>query len=360
MNRAVTRPFQRLAVTVGTCVGLPAFAAAAAPPDAGVRSPPAPGVKLALTAPTTRGTWKLRVTNDGDVPVRIAADARTLTLDLTPRGTRTPVRCELPDDMRPEGGDLERPLVLPPGKSYSESFEARLYCFGETKGGALDPGAIVVARLGWAGKHPRSFEVLPIEGVEPRVAPVGALEAPPVVLPDEPTAMALTPAGGRGDADTATAATDAPKMSATSGRWVDVDSFSGLEVPVTLRNDGAHAVVVAFRPEVLRFDVVGPDGADSCTWPVQPGAPTREKFSPLAPGGSTTVVATLPSYCDEHTFDRPGAYFVRARIDTSNTGGSTIGVKAFEGLVVAADPTVVRLHKGRAAPVLVRPKLDEP
>ena len=180
------------------------------------------------------------------MPVRIAADARALSLDVTPRGARNPtVRCELPDDMRPEGGDLDRPLVVPPGKSYSESFEARLYCFGETKGGALEPGStIVVARLGWGGKHPRSFEVLPVEGVEPRVAAVGALEAPPVVLPDEPTATPA-PAARSGDG-----AVDAPEdVGGLSGHWVDVDSFSGLEVPVTLRNDGAHAVFVAYRPE---------------------------------------------------------------------------------------------------------------
>ena len=129
---------------------------------------------------------------------------------------------------------------------------------------------------------------------------------------------------------------------------------------MTLRNDSSHPVVVAFHPEVLRFDVVGPEGADSCAWPVQPGAPTREQFAPIAPHGSTTVVATLPSFCGDHTFDRPGSYFVRARIDTTRTGGSTIGIRAFEGVVVAADPTVLRLHKGRAAPALVRPKLEEP
>ncbi|MGH7440713.1 MAG: hypothetical protein ACRENE_33895, partial [Polyangiaceae bacterium] len=230
------------------------------------------------------------------------------------------------------------------------------YCFGETRGGALEPGAIVVARLGWGGKHPRSFEVLPLEGVEPRVAAVGALEAPPIVLPDEPTASPA-PAASSGDA---APATDAPKMSAASGHWVDVDSFSGLEVPVTLRNDGSHAVFVAYRPEVLRFDVVGPAGADHCTWPVLPGAPTREQFSSLASGATTSLVATLPSYCDQHTFDRPGLYLVRAHVDTRATGGSAVGVRAYEGEVVAPEPTVVRLHKGRAGPVLARPKLEEP
>ena len=46
--------------------------------------------------------------------------------------------------MRPENGDLERPLVLPPGRSYSESFEARLYCFGAARGAALAPGSVIV------------------------------------------------------------------------------------------------------------------------------------------------------------------------------------------------------------------------
>src|SRR4029077_12043842 len=39
---------------------------------------PPPDVRLTIEVPTTRGTWTMRVTNAGDVPVRIAADARLL------------------------------------------------------------------------------------------------------------------------------------------------------------------------------------------------------------------------------------------------------------------------------------------
>ncbi len=320
-------------------------------------------VKLTLSAPSTRGAWTVRVTNGGDVPVRIAADARVLTLDVTPRGARSPVRCELPDDMRPEGGDLERPLVLPPGRSYAETFEARLYCFGETKGGALAPGSIVVARLGWTGKHPRSFAVQPLDGVEPRIAARGAIEAPPIVLPDEPTAPfaprgAYPPSGGSAASETSPS-TDAPALAVSGGGWVDADSVSGIEVPVTLRNGGSHAVAVRFQPQVLRFDLVGPGGVDHCTWPVPLSAPTREQFTTVGPGASTSLVATLLSYCDSHSFDREGVYFVRARVDTRNTSGSAVGLPAFEGELVAIEPTVLRLHRGRAPAPLPRPKLEE-
>jgi hypothetical protein len=333
--------------------GSPAGAHGAA--GAGVR--PESDVKLSLSAPTTRGTWTMRVTNGGDVPVRVAADARVLELDVTARGARTPMRCALPEDMRPENGDLERPLVLPPGRSYLESFEARLYCFGAAKGASLAPGSIVVARLGWGGKHPSSFEVAPIDGVEPRIAAQGTLEALPIVLPDEPTAGSPS---ARAASGAPAEDQDVPKLAVVAGRWVDVESASSVEIPVSLRNDGTHAVVVRFRPEVLRFDVVGPGGADHCTWPAQMGAPSREQFTTLGPGATTTLSATLPTYCDTHTFDRGGVFFVRAHVDTRQTSGGLVGVRAFEGELVATDATVVRLHRGRAPSPLARPKLEEP
>lgn len=332
---------------------LPRLAWAQAHPPAPPRAEPGE-VTLALSAPTTRGTWTLRVTNDGDVPVRLAADARMLALDVTARGARAPVRCELPDDMRPEG-DLERPLVLPPGRSYAETFEVRLYCFGDKKAAALAPGSIVVAHLGWMAKRPTSFVVSPIDGVEPRATPRGAIDAAPIVLPDEPTPRpAATKDSAGNDTD------DTPQMSLRSGAWVDAESASALEVPVTLRNDGTHAVVVRFRPEVLRFDLVGPDGVDHCAWPVLPAAPTREQFTTLAPKAASQLTATLTAYCGSHAFDPSGLFFLRVRVDTRKTSGALIGLQAFEGELVASSPAVVRLHRGRAPKPLPRPKLEEP
>jgi hypothetical protein len=327
--------------------------------SSGVRAEPPPGighpdadVKLTLEAPTTRGQWTVHVTNDGDVPVRIAADARMLVLDVTPRGARAPVRCELSDDMRPEG-DLERPLVLPPGRSYAESFEARLFCFGQRRDAALAPGSIVVAHLGWPGKHPSSFEVSALDGVEPRVAAKGALDAPPIVLPDEATPP-QTPRRSP-------YAPGAPLMSVSSSRWVEADSASVIDVSVSLRNDGSHAVSVRFLPEVLRFDVLGPSGVEHCAWPTQPGAPTREQFGKVAPGGSTELLSSLQAYCGSHTFDEPGLYFVVARADTRpGQAGPSVGPPSFEGELVASNATVLRLHKGRAPKPAPRPHLQEP
>jgi hypothetical protein len=309
-------------------------------------------VRLTLEAPTTQGQWTIRVTNAGDVPVRVAADARTLALDVTPRGARAPVRCELPDDMRPEG-DLERPLVLPPGRSYVESFEARLFCFGQKRGATLAPGSIVVARLGWPGKRPASFVVSALDGVEPRVAARGAIEAPPVVLPDEPTAP---PAARR----TGDAQGDA-RMSISSTRWVDADSASTIDIGVSLRNEGSHAVAVRFLQEVLGFDVLGPTGVEHCAWPVPPTAPTREQITKIAPGGTTELLASLQAYCGSHTFDQPGLYFVLAHADMRrSTAGPAAGPLSFEGELVATNATVIRLHKGREPKPAGRPQLQEP
>lgn len=334
-----------------------ALVAASAPVSAGAPASGRPDsdVHLSLTAPTTRGTWTLRITNGGDVPVRIAADARTLSLEVTPRSARAAIVCELPYDMRPENGDLERPLVLPPGRSYAESFEARLYCFGTSKGDALAPGSVVVARLGWTGKHPAGFEVAPIDGVEPRVAAVGQLEAPPVVLPDELTAAAqpqgAAPGNEGGDGET-------PRLALRADRWADVESLSALEVPVTLRNEGMHSVAVRFRPDALRFEVIGPGAVERCSWPVPIGAPTREQFTTLGASGTTSLVATLLSYCNAATFDRPGLYFVRAHFEARDTSRGSLGLRVFEGDLVAGEPTLVRLHKSRTSDPQ-RPKLEE-
>jgi hypothetical protein len=345
-------------VLVALAATLVVASAAAARPLTEAEAHPESDVRLSLSAPTTRGTWTLRVTNGGDVPVRIAADARVLSLDVTPRGARRPVHCDLPDDMRPEGGDVERPLVLPPGRAYAESFEARLYCFGPARGAALAPGSIVVAHLGWTGKRPSFFEVAPLDGVEPRITPQGALEAPPIVLPDEPTPRA-SPEGPSGAPSPATDL-GAPKLSVSSGRWVDAASASAVEVPVSLRNEATSAVVLRYQPEVLRFDVVGRDGADRCTWPALLGAPTREQFTTLAPGKSTTMLVTLPTYCGAKTFDQSGVFYVRAQVDTRNSGGASLGLHAFEGQLFSSDATVVRLHKGRAPRPAAPPKLEAP
>src|SRR6202044_1722510 len=120
--------------------------------------------------------------------VRLVADARLLTFEVTPRSAAKALHCELPADMRP-GDDMDRPLVLPPGRSYVERFEPRLYCFGKRLLDGLAQGAIVVGPLGWTGgkRFRPPFEVESIAGGEPELAPLKEIASPPIGLWDDPT-----------------------------------------------------------------------------------------------------------------------------------------------------------------------------
>jgi hypothetical protein len=348
-----------LAIVLGSAPALAAPPAAkpkphvAAKPKPAAPAAPQPDVRLTIEAPTTRGTWTMHVTNAGDVPVRIAADARLLSLDVTPRGSRKTAHCALPSDLRPSD-ELDRALVVPPKRAYVEAFEPRMFCFGAAEADALVPGATVVAHLGWTGKRNHApFEVEPIEDLTPAVSPIGALDAPAIAVADEPTA---SPPG----VATGSAAQPDPvpaHLSLGSVRAIDAATVAGIELPVTLRNYGDHRVVVRFRPEQLSFDVIGPAGAERCGIGTPASAPTREAFSTLGPGGSATLTVVLSSYCTGHTLDQPGLLVVRPRLDTRRASGAEIGLRTFDGEVLAARPTLIRLHSGTKVAELHRPVL---
>ena len=314
-----------------------------------------PNIKLAIETPTTRGAWTMRIVNAGEVPVRVVADARLLTLDVTPRSARASTRCELPSDMRPSD-DLDRALVVPGGRSYSESFEPRLYCFG----GKLDllaPGAIVVARLGWMStrKNDPPFEVAPIDGVEPELAPLKSIDGAPVALPDEPSSDVVQAAPSGHDLDP-----DASRLSLRGPTSIDAVTPNDIEISVTLRNDGSRSKVVRFRPDVLGFDVVSPASVEHCAWPRTPAAAMRELFMTLAPKQSESLNVTLGSYCTQQSLDQAGLLVVRPRLDTRNASGIDVGLHSFDGEVIGLTPTVIRLHRGAMPQPMVRPRLEPP
>ena len=314
---------------------------------------PTPAVKLTLDAPTPRGTWTMRVTNEGDIPLRLVADARLLVLEVTPRGATKPVRCELPADMRP-GDDMERPLVLPPGRSYVENFEPRLYCYGQHLLDALAQGSIVVGRLGWLGgnKTRPPFEVASIAGVEPELAPLKDIASPPIGLPDEASATLETaPPRRPDDPDPATLTLRGPAS-------IDAQLAIGIGITVTLHNGGKRAVIVRLRPETLRFAVTGPRGPEYCRWPLAPVAAMHELFSTVPPGGNADLNVLLDAYCAGHAFDEPGLVIVRPELDTRKASGAEIALRTFDGRVVATSQTVVRLHHGLQHPRLQHPHLE--
>ena len=91
---------------------------------------PAPRLTLRLDAPDSAGPWKMVVTNDGETPLRFAADGRLLSFEIEPpedagtdqpygkpgvkKKTPAPVVCKLPSELRPAGVVDDRAVVLGP------------------------------------------------------------------------------------------------------------------------------------------------------------------------------------------------------------------------------------------------------
>jgi hypothetical protein len=281
------------------------------------------------------------------------ADARLLVLEVTPRSAAKPLRCQLPADMRPTD-DMERPLVLPPGRSYAETFEPRLYCFGGKVADALAQGSTVVAHLGWTGgnKARPPFAVGPIDGVEPVVGPLKALDAPPVVLPDEtPARLVAMPPAAPDDPDPA-------RLTIRAQPSVDAATPHGISVDVTIRNDGSRPVTLRYRPESLRFTVVSNAGVDECGWPTRPVAAMRELYSTVRPGGTASLAVMLDAYCSGPALDEAGLLVITPHFDARKSSGEDVGVRSFDGEVDATIPTVVRLHAGLKPPRFVRPRVE--
>jgi hypothetical protein len=138
---------------------------------------------------------------------------------------------------------------------------------------------------------------------------------------------------------------------------VDAWVVSRIEVPVTLRNEGSRAVTLRFRPETLRFEVTSAAGIVDCPWPAPLTAPTRELYTTLPAGGAATLEVLLGAYCGGHTFDAPGLFVVRPRLDMRGGSGDVLGIRTFDGVVVATHPTLLRLHAGVGVQPLQKPEL---
>jgi hypothetical protein len=255
--------------------------------------------------------------------------------------------------MRPDD-ELQRAMVLPPQRAFTETFEPRLYCFGRQGFDALAPGAIVSAKLGWEGRaEVGPWEVSPLDGVEPEVAPRKLLEVPPIALPDEPTPAPAADPEPHAAADTPNIALEAPEA-------VDASSPDDIDIPVTIRNEGGSPVIVRFRPETLGFDLVSPGPRTCSSWPALPTAPTRELFSTLPPRASAELTVQLPAYCGDRVLDHPRLLLVRAWLDTRNASGKPIGLRTFDGRVAATTLTFIRLQRGRLPAAVHPPELDNP
>lgn len=167
---------------------------------------PPPPVSFRVIAPSAKGPWLLRVDNEGDQPVRIAADVRLLRFEV-----RAPAADKTPKSLVHQGGwqrratvcdgpsifgigdhfPVGRELILEPGHSFVEEFDPRLICFDDDAK-LLVPGAMVKAYYGWLpNKKPwMKMSVAPFVADAARVPrkykPLRRLEAPTMVLSHAP------------------------------------------------------------------------------------------------------------------------------------------------------------------------------
>jgi hypothetical protein len=345
------------------------------PPPPEPEGPP-PNVKLTIVAPSTRRLWAMHVENLEPVPVRLVADAHLLSFDVAAPGEAQSVHCTLPADMRPSD-DEDRVLILPPKRSYAETFDPRLYCFGVHETPALTAGATVVAHLGWspsAKRHAQLHVLSPIEGVVPSVGAAGELVSGPFTIPADtlatvdvaaPPTAPTTSASATPPPPPSSTASEAPPIAPPPKQLVlelparlDVERPADLSVTLRLSNEGAHPVTLLFRSEVVDFIAIGASGGTRCKWPSQSDTPIRELYTTVRPHQTLSTDVLLSDLCGTQFFDAPGLYVLRGELDTRRASGASIGLATFDGQIVAQTPMLVRVRAARDGRPRPRPTLE--
>ena len=336
---------------------------------------PPPPLTLTVTPGAAGAPWQLRVDNPGELPIRVAADARLLALEIAPPGdasanasanasasanataTAKPVRCTLPDDARP-ATDEGRELVIPAKRSWTASVDPLFLCFGARERAALVAGANVKAIFGWPAranaKPAPPFAATPVGAAVGVLAPSKTIESAPFTLADS---VPLVPGG----ASAATAPSDAPKSSLVLSTPDAEDVARGAEIPVTViaSNESDRTATLLFRSEVLAFRVTGPGGTVACGTPRAIESPIRELFSTIPAKGRASLTVLLTSMCPPDTFDDPGVYRVFARLDTTGASGRDLGMRTWDGTVETPTPMLLRVRTARRPQPLERPTLDK-
>lgn len=327
-------------------------------------SPPSPLV-VTVTPGTSEGApWNLRVENTGDLPVRLAADIRLLSLELMPpagtttkKGASRPVRCTLPASARPQT-DEGHELVVPGKRAWATTFDPLYLCFDAPARAALVPGREVRAHFGFAppARAPKTptgpFVAAPVGAAVGTVPAVKELLAAPFTIPETTAAKTAAP-----DAPAAaTPPAPPPPLKVTATPSVDAASGKDLAITVTVQNRSDRTLVSFVRPSTLRFRVDGPRGPVACGNAGEPPA-IRELFATLAPKRSIASTVRLDAYCPPDTFDEAGIYRVRAILDTSNASGASLGLKTWDDVAEAETDALVRIRLPRR-PGGPRPTLE--
>ena len=331
---------------------------------------PVPDLALTVVTPSVRGPWTLRLTNEGSLPLRVAADARLLHFSITPPAPKAkPITCRLPRPLRPQTSPDQRRLYLAPGHFYEERIDPLLFCFGSREAGALVPGARVQAFLG----SPKESPIVEDLAFPPEVASLRELAAPTTHIGLDKTSDGRpSSAGGstpvessRGEeqpseADLAAVDARAPRLVLEAPRFVDAYSPRTLVVRFVARNAGHRPMRVALRQRMLSFVIDGPAGTFRCESPQnERDATPPDSFRTLAPGAAVPLAVRLDEVCVRDDFRRPGLYHVSATLHALDTSAAP-GVRAYTGVVPAERTTIVRLLSASEPFYPTRPEAQPP
>jgi hypothetical protein len=325
---------------------------------------PAPRLTLRLDAPDSAGPWKMVVTNDGDVPLRFAADGRLLSLEIEPpedagvdepyakpgvkKKAPAPVVCKLPPELRPAGVVEDRAVVLGPGRRYEEVVSPGLYCFSQSESKALVPGARVTAKLGFPDANkaaskapPRAPFIAEPAVIAPPVSAIKEVVAPRIILGATPEIESAGTESGETSDDP-----NGPRIELFATGRVDSSDEKTVGAALTIKNTGRRDVRLHVRRDNLLFDVDGPDGSTHCGAPSPRRAVPRELIESLGAGSSRSFEVWIGEMCPNMVFDRPGLYRVRAGVvfPASPAAGA---VNAWTRTVITKEPILVRIRQGR-------------
>ena len=325
-------------------LSLPSVAGDQPPTDTPTR---APHVQLRIDVPQTHGPWRMVLSNQDRVPVRVVADARRLSLLIRgPEDTKY-TRCELPSSM--QGSVRKRQLVLGPGQQYVERFDPRMYCWGSVSE-KLAPGASVTAFLGWEDdkrRRARKKPQVPPFVVEPVLAspafqsqkriaslthwlPQGDIVQANPEVPERPTRFV-----------------GAPDLRLKTHRWADATTYRDARLTATLTNVGDRSALVHLRPDDLQVRVRQPNGSMVVCGPgTGYRAAVRDFFQTIKPGKSATVSILLSELCPSDALQRPGLYELHTTLRVRDDG-SSFRLDALTGDFPAPKSTLLRIRDSR-------------
>lgn len=328
-------------------------------------------MKMTVT-PAATGLWTLKIQNAGDSPVRVPADPRLLSLEISsPSGAaveadakgkkaKAPIgapKCELPADARPSS-DEGHEIVIPGSRSWSTTFDPLFMCFGARERAALVAGASVKAHFGWkapaAPKNGKAsppsppYAVAPVGASVGKLAPLKEIDSDPVTLADsvKPATTSTTAEG------------EPPKVYLTLPETMDAAKGVDLSTTVTLANDSDRPITLLFRPDMLQFSVSGPGGSVACGSQRNIGSPMRELFVTVGSKARTSLSVLFTATCGSGTFDAPGLYRISGKLDTTGASGRSINVKTWDDIASTKSPMLLRIREPHHAPPPSRPSLD--